>query len=266
MRGRAVAQYSNSWKSDFSGDWLSDWKAIKKPPQHPGQPPEYGVDFGKNNLQVLPDGQHNSSCFLRVTYPKGSYSPSAPAPKGGTQFYGPLLPGVNEACLTYSIRFPGPDSEPFNWVKGGKLPGLYGGTGNTGTHHPKGTDGFTTRCMWRENGTGIGYPFVFNTPRHQDGSTWPIANPPLFKADGQWHTMMQIVTVNAHSNSNQGTIAYYYDDLSTPMTVQNGIWFSTTPALQINGIIFQTFFGGGKPCWKTPTTQFADFTNFILQW
>jgi hypothetical protein len=77
---------------------------------------------------------------------------------------------------------------------------------------------------------------------------------------------MQIVTVNADSNSNQGTIAYYYDDLSTPVTVQNGIWFSTTPALQINGIIFQTFFGGGEPNRETPTTQFADFTNFILQW
>jgi hypothetical protein len=50
--------------------------------------------------------------------------------------------------LSYYVRF----SENFDFVKGGKLPGLFGGVGNSGGEIPDGTDGFSTRFMWRRNG------------------------------------------------------------------------------------------------------------------
>jgi len=58
--------------------------------------------------------------------------------------------------LTYDIAF----DENFDFVKGGKLPGLRGGANNgcEGGSQPNGTDCWSTRLMWRKNGAGEGTP------------------------------------------------------------------------------------------------------------
>jgi len=61
---------------------------------------------------------------LKAHYPKGSYKPSVD-PCGGVSFYAPGPASVDlttakEALFSYSVYFP----EGFNFVKGGKLPGL----------------------------------------------------------------------------------------------------------------------------------------------
>lgn len=59
------------------------------------------------------------------------------------------------AILKYSVFFPA----GFEFVKGGKLPGLYGGkTGCTGGDLA--IDCFSTRLMWREAGQGELYLYV----------------------------------------------------------------------------------------------------------
>ena len=84
--------------------------------------------------------------ILEILYPRGSYSPSH-EPRGGTDFYAvpsfSLLGGsgtdsipfpgstdttrplenASNVTLSYSVFFP----STFDFVKGGKLPGLYGG-------------------------------------------------------------------------------------------------------------------------------------------
>lgn len=61
---------------------------------------------------------------LQITYPKGSINPGN-NPQGGAEFYAePLdLRTVTNTTLQYSVYFP----HDFDFVKGGKLPGLYGG-------------------------------------------------------------------------------------------------------------------------------------------
>jgi hypothetical protein len=63
---------------------------------------------------------------VQVFYPGGSINPGN-YPQGGAQFYGhPLdLSHAKNATLEYSVYFP----IDFDFVKGGKLPGLYGGHG-----------------------------------------------------------------------------------------------------------------------------------------
>lgn len=61
---------------------------------------------------------------MQAHYPKGSFKPSA-KPQGGVSFYAPGPASVDlttakEATLSYSVFFP----EGFEFVKGGKLPGL----------------------------------------------------------------------------------------------------------------------------------------------
>ena len=67
-----------------------------------------------------PDGVSS----IQSKYPKGSFKPSA-TPKGGISFYAPGPKNVDlttaaEATLSYSVLF----EEGFDFVKGGKLPGL----------------------------------------------------------------------------------------------------------------------------------------------
>jgi hypothetical protein len=238
------------WQSNFNTeDWLDSWNT--------SQAPKKGIAFGADNISVENDGTRPEGSYLRIKYPKGSWSPEATRkaglPVGGTQFYGAVLSSpATDVTLTYSIRFP----NEFNWVKGGKLPGLYGGTGNTGSDKPDGTDGFTTRYMWRENGKGILYPFL---PTSDDFGTTIKLGDPLFAADNHWHTMKQRVVLNTVGN-NDGQITVWYDDEQISQTAD--LTFRTVDNLQLNGVLFQTFFGGSQKNWATPVTTYGDFANF----
>lgn len=101
---------------------------------------------------------NNSGPVLQVTYPQGSLHDD-----GGTQLYSLWNTtdgsSFNSMLLSYELAF----DEGFNWVKGGKLPGLRGGPdpdGCSGGNEPNGTDCFSTRLMWRKNGAGEGMRFV----------------------------------------------------------------------------------------------------------
>lgn len=89
--------------------------------------------YGASNIEFVQDpitANNSSNTVLQVKYPAGSYAPVATkngntGVKGGTEFYTDPYPGVsyNTALLSYDIAF----DASFDWVKGGKLPGLYGG-------------------------------------------------------------------------------------------------------------------------------------------
>ncbi|KAG1768996.1 hypothetical protein EDD22DRAFT_870282 [Suillus occidentalis] len=87
---------------------------------------------------------------LQLVYPAYSVNPSSKSP-GGAEFYAsPLnLSDAKNVTMEYSVYFPA----DFDWVKGGKLPGLYGGhTGCSGGAAAE--DCFSTRLMWRQGGAG----------------------------------------------------------------------------------------------------------------
>lgn len=92
----------------------------------------------------------NASAMLQLFYPKDSINP-ARWPKGGSEFYAaPLdIRNANNVTLEYKVFFPG----DFEWVKGGKLPGLYGGHTRCSGGDPA-LDCFSTRMMWRAGGAG----------------------------------------------------------------------------------------------------------------
>jgi hypothetical protein len=100
-----------------------------------------------------------TSPVLRVTYPAGSFSNDT----GGSQFYAqwnasgdPFL----SAVVSYEVAF----DQDFDWVKGGKLPGLRGGpqaTRCSGGNQPNASDQcFSARLMWRPDGAGEIYAYI----------------------------------------------------------------------------------------------------------
>ncbi|WVF71346.1 hypothetical protein IAT40_006149 [Kwoniella sp. CBS 6097] len=93
---------------------------------------------------------------LQILYPSGSINPGN-KPQGGSEFYAnPLdLTKATNASMQYSVYFP----HDFDFVKGGKLPGLYGGhKGCSGGNSAE--DCFSTRLMWRAGGLGELYLYA----------------------------------------------------------------------------------------------------------
>jgi len=97
--------------------------------------------YGKNNLVLREDGK------VVVLYPKGSINPShKTAPVGGFGASVPFEKETDKVSFTYQISFP-PD---FDWVKGGKLHGIYFHSTVSGGKKKK--KGGSIRLMWRKNG------------------------------------------------------------------------------------------------------------------
>jgi len=174
---------------------------------------------GRKNLEVVagvtPDAENKpladdqstwtkASSMIQIFYPEGSVNPKS-RPQGGSQFYAaPLnLRYARSVTFAYSVFFPG----DFDWVKGGKLPGLYGGrTGCSGGDAAD--DCFSTRMMWRRGGAGELYLYA-----PKDRQTPSLCNtPPLSVCDqayglsigrgsfqfalGSWTRIRQTVVLN----------------------------------------------------------------------
>jgi hypothetical protein len=79
--------------------------------------------YGSDNRQYVLDPAEGSNTVMRVEYPEGSYVPSK-NPVGGTGFYAQPIDIKNASfvSLSYKVFFP----VDFDFVKGGKLPGIYG--------------------------------------------------------------------------------------------------------------------------------------------
>jgi hypothetical protein len=102
----------------------------------------HNVAEGVKHTYVTYDGK---SC-LKSHYPAGSWHPTG-NPRGGISFYAPGPANVNletaeEAIFSYSVLFP----DGFNFVKGGKLPGLC--TCNLGSCYFCGVVNLFYHCRW----------------------------------------------------------------------------------------------------------------------
>jgi hypothetical protein len=259
------------WQGTFSDvtDWTrNNWNFTKALPS-----------WGAKDITVIASGVNEHSPkgdnFIRVQYPAGSANSgdSPPLPLGGTQFYGAMINTNAPVTLSFYILFP--TNFPFDTGKTtvGKLPGLYGGIGNTGRNIPTGSDGWTTRFTWcdyvestKQSVSGGGQVLQFtygsnNGTYGHDYGTNLGCNIWKFVADGKWHNVQQTVHLNDVGKTN-GRIDVCVDGL--PVFSQSGITFRTVNTLQTNGILFQTFFGGSGAAYATPIATHADFADFAL--
>lgn len=255
VRSTSVAQASQTgrsnaallWSSDFSEDnWKEHWNVLRR-----------GA-WGWQNAQIIADESGQFNKVLHIRYPKGSASPTVTreqrAPVGGAQFYADLDIGSQTALkLSYSVRF----SEEFDFVKGGKLPGLFGGLGNNGGRIPDGRDGFSTRYMWRRGGQGEVYAYL---PSSQEHGT-SIGRGQWRFQPGRWYHLEQEVQLN-HPGQKDGRVRVWVD--GRLRLDKDQLEFRSTDALKIDGILFSTFFGGNDSSWATKKDVSADFADFAV--
>ena len=241
---RSVAKRS-LWKGNFSrSNWPSQWRIRKQ------------GDWGWQNTTTLADPRFSQ--VLRVRYPAESASPAVNrktgAPLGGAQFYTNLPSAQDSVRLSYYVRF----SKPFDFVKGGKLPGLFGGTETSGGDNPDGTNGFSTRFMWRKKGQGELYAYLPTSSKY--GTS--IGRGKWSFTPGTWHRLEQQVDLN-HPQKKDGRVQVWLD--GKKVLDQSKLQFRTTDALKIEGIFFSTFFGGNDSSWATPKDVTVDFANFSIE-
>ncbi|EJF56287.1 hypothetical protein DICSQDRAFT_141339 [Dichomitus squalens LYAD-421 SS1] len=221
-----------------------------------------------------PDGKLS----MRAIYPAGSYTFSHD-PQGGFSFYAPGPSNVDlttakEATFSYDVYFP----SDFDFVKGGKLPGLYGGDSDDEALSCSGgrrDDGcWSARFMWRTNGAGELYTYL---PPDYDENQAVCDIPPYSTCNdvygasvgrGAWTfetggrtTIAQRVRLNDAGQSN-GELEVFIAGKSVINV--GGLVIRDSSAGRIRGLQMQTFFGGSDSSWASPTDQDVYFSDFSV--
>jgi hypothetical protein len=219
---------------------------------------------------------------MRAHYAAGSWN-FQQEPLGGFSFYAPGPASVDlttakEATLSYSVLF----EDGFEFVKGGKLPGLYGGDSDDGSKSCSGgrrdAKCFSSRFMWRTNGAMELYTYlpptfeannaVCNIPPYSDcNPTYgaSVGRGIVSFVPGEWMTLSQRVRLNDVGKEN-GEIEVFANGKS--LFTARGLVLRDSAAGLIRGIQAQTFFGGSTSAWASPKEQnsyFADFSVAITQ-
>jgi hypothetical protein len=208
----------------------------------------------KENVGIRPGGIGGGG-MLRVRYPEGSInfgSADDGKPLGGASFYVPFTAG-RAACLHYEVRFPA----DFEFAKGGKLPGLYAGKAPSGGDKVSGRNGWSVRLMWREDGAGELYEYVYNKKGKYGLS---VGRGTFSFPRDRWVGIDLEVIVNDPDQRN-GKARLWID--GRPVIQQDDIVFVTKQGdAEEKGLMFSTFFGGNDKSWASPKDQHVDFANF----
>ncbi|XP_046375124.1 uncharacterized protein LOC124148193 [Haliotis rufescens] len=239
---------------EYYGFDPSDYKKGITVLQHGG----FDEDSGSVVLDPAGTGEH----VLKVFYEKGHYIKV----RGhrGIQFYWTPISPQTTLTLSYDIYF----DPNFDWVKGGKLPGLWGGsqTCSGGRHNE---ECFSTRFMWRTGGGGELYAYIPSGQR-ADFCTKNICNFDYGNSLGRdswhfkkgvWQNIAQEVKLNTPGKQD-GTAKVWYN--GKQVYEINNVNFRTKSSVTIDGIFFSTFFGGSSPDWAPTRDSYVYFKNFVL--
>ncbi|BGO98425.1 hypothetical protein JCM10021v2_002085 [Rhodotorula toruloides] len=206
---------------------------------------------------------------LQVVYKKGSYSGGGVGGIGNWQF--PVFGDKkNRAVLSYEVGF----SKDFDFVKGGKLPGLFGGDAGSGcTGGRASTNCFSLRLMWRDKGAGEVYAYIPTYSGfcgtsagpttvfcHQDDFGASIDRGSFSFAAGSWTTVTQVAILNSAPDKANGVLELYVGEKAV-IQLDNVI-FRTNTSVFVNALTFSTFFGGSTTDYAATADCWTYYRNF----
>lgn len=212
---------------------------------------EDGIKEGR--VEVI---RADEKSWLRVNYAKGEIGPD----KNGADWRWPF--GDRErAELKYTMRF----SRDFDFVKGGKLPGLSGGPENISGGKPAdGKNGFSARLMWRRDGRGEAYVYhAQQSSNYGDSFSFPSD----FRFPKGQPIKVRIVVRMNHPNRNDGLLQVW---IGLPGKVESlvvdkpDMQWRATDQFGVDSIYFDTFYGGGDKSWAPTNNGFAEFTDIAV--
>jgi len=218
----------------------------------PGTKWANGPDEGR--LEVDDAIAYNGSGrSVKVLYPEGGKQSNG----SGAQWFMDLKGEYDELYFSYWVRFD-PD---FDFVKGGKLPGLGGAVSfNDRTHEWSG------RLMWREQGRAEFYIHVPAANNYDPGDRfwWNTEGFQATFIPGRWHHIEIHLVMNTPGEFD-GLAEGWFDGVKA--ATYPGFYFRDAPTANasIAWAFFSTFFGGSSDdSWNAIKDEFARFDEFIV--
>ena len=230
-----------------------------------------GVDEGWTRIISGRNAFGGRGSSLRVRYPAGGEGPG----EGGAQWIVELDEGYEEAYLSYRFKF----SPGFDFVRGGKLPGLAGGSAPSGNAPADGVRGWSGRLMWRTDFRGetgqpeqrtsglISYAKHLHSGFAMDGRqedevfvVEPATGQESVLESERWYTVRQRVVMNT-PGQRDGILQIWLD--GRLVLTQTNLQYRNTPDLKIDRLFFSTFFGGGE-AWRSSKNEYCYFDDFKM--
>jgi len=237
----------------------------------PIHPKAWNVVWDSNNGNYTSDAQG-----IHVTYQKNEYGASA-----GVNFRAQpssVFP-CTSVTMAYKVYFP----DDFDFVLGGKLPGVWGGEPGSGGGDWN-DEGYSFRVMFREKGAAVAYVYLCTDQGKYDGDEkCPLvreqgkgfddiahhtngAGIDLWREDGlqfkrgAWNDVEMSLTVNTPGKAD-GIVALKVNGKEKRF---EGIsWCKRRK--DINGIAFASWMGGGSKKYAPKKNQKAIFKDFEIK-
>ena len=224
-------------------EWLALW---------PGTNWANGPDEGRVAVdETIAYG--GSGKAARILYPQGAMQ-SGPS---GAQWFIDLNGGHEELYFSYWVRF----DEGFDFVLGGKLPGLGGAVSFEDRTHE-----WSGRLMWRENGKAEFYVHVPAGNQYDPGERfwW---NTEGFQAQfipGRWHHIEIHTRLNTPGQFD-GLLEGWFDGVKAAHYPAFYFRDAPTASMKIAWVFFSTFFGGSSSSiWQATKDEHATFDELTV--
>jgi len=239
------------FRGDFEPiDWLKTFNIFVQPPW---------TENLKHTSRIFdPD---KKKYVLQVVYPANKFGND----QSGAQWPTYLDKSYERLIVSYDVKF----SQNFQFVKGGKLPGLIGGhreghphSNLTGGHRPNGKDGWSGRIMWRRDGNIVQYVYHPDQPdKWGQDFPWMINGKPARFTPGKWHNLKTEIVMNTPGQKN-GIIRSWLDgEKALEITT---LRFRDIPTIGIDALYFSTFYGGDDKTWCPTSETKSYFDNFAI--
>ena len=216
----------------------SDWPSV-----------EWVTGLGTDRAEIIGGASAYSGHSLRLKYPAHTYGSRNQAIQAQIR----LPRNYEELYVSYRVRFAG----DFDFVRGGKLPGLTGGAGNTGGNRPNGRDGWSGRMMWRRGGEAVQYLYHPDQPQtYGEDFNWGRRFKP-----GRWHTVEHRFVMNT-PGKNDGVLQTWFD--GTQALYVDNLRFRDIDSFAIDHFYISTFFGGGDSTWAPTKDEYISFDDFFV--
>ncbi|GAA5837538.1 hypothetical protein JCM3766R1_006837 [Sporobolomyces carnicolor] len=210
---------------------------------------------------------------LSVMYPKGQYTQGEDG--GASLSLDVFGQGKTRAMISYEVGF----ETNFDFVKGGKLPGLFGGSGTCSGGRDS-ESCFSARFMWRAEGAGEGATKKLSAPLYTyiplydgqcdesvtcHGDFGQSYNRGSFKfSAGQYTTLTEIAILNSDP-SRDGTEANgylaVYDGETLAFERSDLVW-RTNATVFFSKVMAQTFFGGSTADYASTALTHTFYKNW----
>lgn len=201
---------------------------------------------------------------LRVFYGKGSGTSADPGVGGMIVSAAPAGLPAREATVEFDVFF----ARGWNFCKGGKIGGLFVGTGSASGYEHSPTAS-SHRIMWQKDGGAISYIYPPSGLAQSDPALKDTGHGigyfgHLFPAGtlkvGAWNNVVLGVTLNSFG----GDGAPNADGVATLQVngvrgVKNDIRWARSPDLLITSLQLNTFFGGPDPAVCDCTAYYKNF-------